>query len=133
MLIFGATQRQLIKDSISWAGCQNNPIDVSFHFQKSLEIFDKNSADKIQSPNYKGVKVPCLVPIRVNAVFIFYVKCFDRENIFGVKFNKYDLFRPLTSSKAIETLGAIDFLIFPTIESRNFLQILRQKWHRIFF
>ena len=25
----------------------NYPIDVNFHLQKSLEIFDKNSADKI--------------------------------------------------------------------------------------
>ena len=39
------------------------------------------------------------------------VKCFDRKNIFGVKFNKYDLFRPLPTCRA---LGAIDFLIFPT-------------------
>jgi hypothetical protein len=30
-----------------------------------LEIFDKNSADKIQSKNYKEVNPPCLMPIRV--------------------------------------------------------------------
>ena len=28
------------------AGCQIKPIDVNFHLQKSLEIFDKNSATK---------------------------------------------------------------------------------------
>ena len=33
--------------TLSWAGCQNNPINVTFHLQKSLEIFEKNSADKI--------------------------------------------------------------------------------------
>ena len=38
------------------AGCQINPIDVNFHLQKSLEIFDTNSADKFQSQNYKGGK-----------------------------------------------------------------------------
>ena len=38
---------------MSLAGCQINPIDVNFHLQKSLEIFDKNSADKIQSKNYE--------------------------------------------------------------------------------
>ena len=27
-------------------GCQINPIDVNFHPQKRLEIFDKNSADQ---------------------------------------------------------------------------------------
>ena len=31
----------------SWAGCQNNPIDVNFYLQKSLEFFEKKSADKI--------------------------------------------------------------------------------------
>ena len=31
---------------MSLAGCQINPIDVNFHLQKSLEIFDKNSAAK---------------------------------------------------------------------------------------
>ena len=50
---------------MSLAGCQINPIDVNFHLQKSLEIFDTNSADKIQSQNNKEVKVPCLMPIRV--------------------------------------------------------------------
>ena len=43
-------------DSMSLAGCQINPIYVNFHLQKSLEIFDKNSADKIQSQNYKEGK-----------------------------------------------------------------------------
>ena len=36
--------------------CQINLIDFNFHLQKCLEIFDKNSADKIQSKNYKGGK-----------------------------------------------------------------------------
>ena len=38
------------------AGCQINPNDVNFHLQKSLEIFNTNSADKIQSQYYKGGK-----------------------------------------------------------------------------
>ena len=50
---------------MSLAGCQINQIDVNFHLQKSLEIFDTNSADKNQSQNYKEVKVPCLMLIRV--------------------------------------------------------------------
>ena len=36
---------------MSLAGCQINPIDVNFFLQK---IFEENSADKIQSQNYKG-------------------------------------------------------------------------------
>ena len=51
---------------MSWAGCQNNLIDLNCHLQKSLEIFYTNSDDKIQSQNYKEVKVPRLMPIRVN-------------------------------------------------------------------
>ena len=51
---------------MSWAGCQNNPIYLNFHLQKSLEIFEKNSADKIWSNKDKEVKMPCLVPDRVN-------------------------------------------------------------------
>ena len=50
---------------MSWAECQNNPIDVNFHLQKSLEIFEKNSADKIWSKNDKEIKVSPLMPIRV--------------------------------------------------------------------
>ena len=41
---------------LSLAGCKINLIDVNFHLQKSLEIFDTNSANKIQSQNYKGGK-----------------------------------------------------------------------------
>ena len=41
---------------MSLAGCQINPIDVNIHLQKSLEIFDTNSAHKIQSQNYKEGK-----------------------------------------------------------------------------
>ena len=50
---------------MSLAGCQTNPVGVNFHLQKSVEIFDTNSANKIQSQNYKEVKVPCLMPIKV--------------------------------------------------------------------
>ena len=39
---------------MSYAGCQINPIDMNFHLQISLEIFDKNSVDKIWSQKDKG-------------------------------------------------------------------------------
>ena len=42
---------------MSLAGCQINLIDVNFHLQQSLEIFDKNSAEKIWSKNDKEIKV----------------------------------------------------------------------------
>ena len=47
------------------AGGQINPIDVNLHLQKSLEIFDKNSADKIWFKKDKEIKVSTLMPIRV--------------------------------------------------------------------
>ena len=50
---------------MSWAGCQNNPIYLNFYLQKSLEIFEKNSADKIWSNKDIGVKMPCPVSDRV--------------------------------------------------------------------
>jgi hypothetical protein len=56
---------------VTWvsAGCKINLIDVNFHHQKSLNIFEENSADKIQLKKNKGqgVKVPFLMPIWVNA------------------------------------------------------------------
>ena len=73
---------------MSLAGCQIIPIDLNFHLQKCLEIFDKNSADKIQFKNYKEVNPPCLMPIRVNARVVndkntnlLYV---HRTNIFNI-------------------------------------------------
>ena len=41
---------------MSLAGYQINPINVNFHLQKSLEIIDKNSSDKIWSKKDKGVE-----------------------------------------------------------------------------
>ena len=48
-----------------WSGCQNNQINFNFNLQKSLEIFEKNSADKIWSTKNIKVKMPCPVPDRV--------------------------------------------------------------------
>ena len=47
----------------------NNLIDFNFHLQKSLENFDKNSADEIWSKNHKEIKVSPLMPIRVKIKF----------------------------------------------------------------
>ena len=41
---------------MSLAGCQINSIDVNFHLQKSLEIFDNNLVDKMWSKKDKGVE-----------------------------------------------------------------------------
>ena len=44
---------------MSLAGCQINPTGFNFQLQKSLEIFDKYSADKIGSKKDKEIKVSC--------------------------------------------------------------------------
>ena len=49
---------------MSLAGFQINLIDVNFHLQKSLEIFDTNSADKIRSKKDKECKVPSLIRVK---------------------------------------------------------------------
>ena len=50
---------------MSWAGRQNKVIDLNFHLQKSLEIFEKKSDDKIWSNKDTKVKMPCPMPDRV--------------------------------------------------------------------
>ena len=47
MLIFSVPLGTFLKDKLSLVGSQINPIDVNFHLQKSFEIFDKDSANKI--------------------------------------------------------------------------------------
>ena len=64
---------------MSLAGCQIIPIDLNFHLQKCLEIFDKNSAEKIQSKNYKGVNPSCIMPIRVKNSCGLIVQCARTE------------------------------------------------------
>ena len=49
---------------MSFAGCQINSIDVNFYFKNRLEIFDKDSADKIWSKKGKEIKVSHLIPVR---------------------------------------------------------------------
>ena len=59
-----------VQDYKSSAGPQINPIDVNFHLQKDLEIFEKNSTDKIRIKIEKERKVShCLWPIRVDTSF----------------------------------------------------------------
>ena len=53
---------------MSLVGCQINQNNVNFHLQKSLEIFDKNSADTISSKKDKEIKISPLMPIRVNVL-----------------------------------------------------------------
>ena len=51
---------------MSLTGFQIDPIDVNFHLQKSVEIFDNNSTGKIWFKKDNEIKVSTLMPIRVN-------------------------------------------------------------------
>ena len=50
---------------MSLAELKITKIDVNLHLQKSLEIFDENSADKIWSKKDKEIKASPLMPMRV--------------------------------------------------------------------
>jgi len=67
---------------MSLAGCQINPIDVNFHFQKSFETLDSNSADKIQSQNYKGGEsaASCQLGLKI---FLVRSKTLPGKNLFN--------------------------------------------------
>ena len=56
---------------MSLAECRINPVAVNFYLQKSVDIFYKDSAEKIWSKKYEGWKFPSLMPIRVNASFVY--------------------------------------------------------------
>ena len=58
ILIFRASKGQLFLELLTWTGCQNNPIDVNFHHQKSLEIFEKNQLTKSDPTRTRGQKCP---------------------------------------------------------------------------
>ena len=49
----------------NWQGVKLTQM-LSIFTSKSLENFDKNSEDTIQSKKDKGIKVPSIMPIRVN-------------------------------------------------------------------
>ena len=53
MLIISATKGHFF----TLLGCQINLIDVNFHLQNFLEIFDKSSADKFWSKKDRGWKL----------------------------------------------------------------------------
>ena len=53
---------------MSWQGVKLTRLMSIFTSKKSLEIFDKNSADKVCSKKDRGWKVPSLMSIRVKCI-----------------------------------------------------------------
>ena len=68
------------------AGCQINPIDINVYLQKSLEIFEKKSADKFWSKKNKGIKVSPPVPNRAHTLIV----CYHRFDEFFFRFLQVD-------------------------------------------
>ena len=68
-------------------------MDVNFHLKKSLEIFDKNSVDKIWSKMDKEIKVSPLMPIRVNA-FVYFAKAVISWAVLLEQYAQYIWFLP---------------------------------------
>ena len=50
---------------MSLGGCQINPIDVNFYLQKVWKSLMQIQLTKSNHKITRGVKVPCLIPIRV--------------------------------------------------------------------
>ena len=70
---------------MSSAGCQIKPIDVNFHLKKSLEVFNKNLADKFWSKSHEVVHISPLKPIRVKPPLFYQVNWYEFENQFFSK------------------------------------------------
>ena len=56
LILIVPPRSKFYKTQLAWQGVKLSQIDLNFHLQKCLEIFDKYSADKIQSKSYKGGK-----------------------------------------------------------------------------
>ena len=85
------------------AGRQINPIDVNFHLQKSLEFFDKNSADKIWFNNHKEIKVSLIMPIRVKSMY--YVVSETKEQFTYLTFSNMFRWYSLSQNAVVFMLG----------------------------
>ena len=57
-------------------GCQINSIDVNFHLQKVWKFLIQIQLTKSKPKITRGVKVPCLMPIRVKSSRIKNTKAF---------------------------------------------------------
>ena len=85
---------------MSLSGFQINPIDVNFHLQNSLEIFGKNSADKVWPKKDRGWKVPCLMPIRVKNSSTMYENTYASKESLRIQQNFLSLKKTMTTMKA---------------------------------
>ena len=88
-----------------------------------LELFDKNSADKIQYKNYKVVNPPSLMPIRVKLSYICNHKHFllillkmGRNLKCLLRFSNFYHFhdRPETKARDKETTTSVPKIQLPT-------------------
>ena len=65
IIIFSATKGNFFKTQWAWQDIKSTWLISIFTCKKVLVIFDKDSADKIQSKMDKEIKVPSYMPISV--------------------------------------------------------------------
>ena len=73
---------------MSLAGCQVNPIDFNFYSKKVWKFLMQIPLTKSNSKITRGVKVPCLMPIRVKQCGMALTKI-----SLDTKTGFYDMFR----------------------------------------
>ena len=72
---------------MSLAGCQINPIDVNFYLQKVWKFLIQIQLTKSNPKITRGVKVPCLMPIRVKeSVPLFSLSSQKAETEFSLNY-----------------------------------------------
>ena len=107
---------------MSLSGCQIDPTNVNFHIKKSLEIFDKNSADKIWSKKDKEINVSPLMPIRVNKLKVLF--CF--------KTVPSDLKKFVNFRYSASNFSSSQEHIFLSIGWNNFRNKILFLYHKVF-
>ena len=79
--IFSGCKGIFLKIQWAWQDVKLTWLISIFTWQKSLVVFDKNLADKIQFKKDKGIKVPSLMPIMLKVV--------KKRNIVSWKMSKH--------------------------------------------
>ena len=109
--------------------CQFSP-------SKSLESFDKKSADKIWSKNDKEIKASTLMPIRVKQHWRGQqVSCCKGNQwrmfyrLINVLWSYFSIFKPCVSLSRSHIVNAVAYLLYATSSQTSFATIKKTKNH----
>ena len=71
ILTFRGCYGQLLKDSINWAGCQNNLIDINFYLQKVWNVLIKIQLTKSDPKMlFQKTRTCSIAPSRMCTMYI---------------------------------------------------------------